>query len=292
MTSPVPRVLADVTAWPLFASSVIYARALEVTDEAETFDLWLSTTAGVRRVALRRRTVEEVTELGFGPGPGAPTTVLRYHADTRVIERDTDGAGGVFGAAITRLLDELTESAALPGGPDDWVYTFEDVVRTHGRVLDLFDFLRRLELWPQRLAHVHDVDYTEDADGVQTVRLTVVGPDGTRHPVPSIRLCLGGSRVVYKPATVPPIARAHLGQWSVSQHAGEVTVSGRHSVLLDPAGITRVLGAGAGLDQATRLVRSALGAHSLATLEAAKTYAESRSRAYEPDLSWDRLGAS
>jgi hypothetical protein len=296
---PVDRILAEVHSWPLFAGPVIHARALTATDDVETFELWLEDDGAVRSVNLERRTSEELTTLVFGAGAGAPATVVRYHGDIAgAMDIETTPATGT-GAGTTlpvervvrQILAELTESAELPGGPGVWVYTFEDVVRTHGTVGDVFEFLRRLELWPDSLAHVQDVTYDED-DGVQTVWTTVLGDDGTRHLIPSIRICLASTRVVYKPLTVPPIARAHLGQWSAEQHADCVTVSGRHTVALDPAGVRQVLGDDATIEAATRLVRSALGKHSLDTLEAAKYFAENRLQSHDPALSWDRLGPS
>jgi hypothetical protein len=276
MTTPPPgpaphvaELLADVRSWPLFAASVVHARALTVTDEAETFELWLADAGTVRHVEVVRRTTVE------------PSTV-----DVRAADGPADPA------ALRRIVEELAEAAALPGGPAAWAYTFEDVVHTHGKAADVYEFVRRLDLWPERLAHVEDVVYEEDGQGVQTVVTTIAAADATLHRIPSIRLCLGGDRVLYKPSTVPPVARAHVGQWSVVQHADEVTVAGRHTVVLDPAGVRRTLGADAGIEDATRLVRAALGAHSIATLEAAKAFAEGRLRAYDPELSWDRLGAS
>ncbi|MGV9823225.1 hypothetical protein [Nocardia xishanensis] len=295
---PVDRILAEVRSWPLFAGPVIHARALTATDDIETFELWLEHDGSVRSVGLERRATDESTTLVFGV-PDAATTVVRYRGDTTgAVDIETvRPSGSDPGAAWTepvvqRILAELAESADLPGDAGAWVYTFEDVVRTHGSVGDVFEFLRRLELWPGSLAHVHEVSYDEDDDGVQTVWTTVLGDDGTRHRIPSIRICLGRTRVVYKPRTVPPIARAHLGQWSVQQHADSVTITGRHTIALDPAGMRQVLGAGATVEAATRLVRSALGKHSLDTLEAAKSFAENRLRSHDPALSWDRLGTS
>ncbi|MGQ4615005.1 hypothetical protein [Nocardia sp. R7R-8] len=297
---PVDRILAEVHSWPLFAGPVIHARALTATNDVETFELWLEDDGSVRSVGLERRATEESTTLIFGVGPDAPTTVVRYRDDTAdVVDIETVWASGSDDATavsvepvVRRILAELAESADLPGGAGAWVYTFEDVVRTHGSVGDVFEFLSRLELWPSSLAHVHDVTYDEDDDGVQTVCTTVLGDDGTQHDIPSIRICLGRARIVYKPRTVPPIARAHLGQWSVQQHADSVTITGRHTIALDPAGVRQVLGADATVEAATRLVRSALGKHSLDTLEAAKSFAENRLRSYDPALSWDRLGTS
>ncbi|MDV6286807.1 hypothetical protein [Rhodococcus jostii] len=193
---------------------------------------------------------------------------------------------------VRTIVADLLTAADLPGGPGAWLYTFEDSVRTHGRVADVLEFLRKLEVWPEHLAHVHDVTYVEDEDGIQTVSTTVLAHDGTPHQIPSIRICLDHARVIYKPLTVPPIAHAHLGQWLVEQHAEYVTVSGRHTVALDPAGMRRVLGDGAAVDRASRHVRAALGKHSLDTLDAAKSYAESRLRAHDPALSWERLGTA
>ncbi|MET8650090.1 hypothetical protein [Nocardia aurea] len=297
---PVDRILADVHSWPLFAGPVIHTRALAATDDVETFELWLEQDRSVRSVVLERRTSEVPTALVFRAGADGPATVVRYRDDLAgAVDIETTASNGtVTGTTasleivVRRILTELAESAALPGGPGAWVYTFEDVVRTHGSVADVFEFLRRLELWPGGIAHVHEVDYDEDDDGVQTVSTTVLGDDGTRHRIPSIRLCLGQARVVYKPLTVPPIARAHLGQWSVEQHADSVTITGRHTIALDPAGVRQVLGAAATVEAATRLVRSALGKHSLDTLDAAKSFAENRLRSHDPALSWDRLGTS
>ncbi|MEV0358734.1 hypothetical protein AB0H71_22030 [Nocardia sp. NPDC050697] len=292
LPSPVDRLLADVHAWPLFAGPAIHTRALTASDDAEIFELWLAEERAVRPVVLERRAGEDGTVLVFGADTGAPVTVRRQRGAAPEAVRVAAEPGAPLLPAVRGVLAELTESAALPGGHGAWVYTFEDVVRTHGAAAHAYAFLRDLTLWPAALAHIEDVVWDEDGDGVQRVWTTVLADDGARHRIPSLRVLLGSSRVVYKPSSVPPIARAHLGQWSVEQHAGSVTITGRHTVALDPVGIEKVLGPDATVEAATGRVRAALGKHSLDTLEAAKSHAENRLLSHDPALSWDRLGTS
>ena len=70
---------------------------------------------------------------------------------------------------------------------------------------------------------------------------------------------------------------AHLGQWRLDESHGEVRVTSEHTVVINEANISAVLGDAADVTRARDFVRNALSTNSRATLGHAKAYAESRS---------------
>jgi aromatase len=68
----------------------------------------------------------------------------------------------------------------------------------------------------------------------------------------------------------------HTGRWTFAESASGVAVTSQHTVVLNTANITAVLGPGAGVTDAREYVRGALSANSRATLGHAKDYAENK----------------
>jgi aromatase len=84
---------------------------------------------------------------------------------------------------------------------------------------------------------------------------------------------------VYKQTTVPALMKLHTGYWLLEEDpadAGRVLATSQHTVVINDARITEILGPDADEQKARDFVRNALSANSRATLEHAKKYAESR----------------
>jgi aromatase len=100
--------------------------------------------------------------------------------------------------------------------------------------------------------------------------------DGSVHTTRSVRVAFASDRIVYKQIEVPALMTLHTGEWTIEETSGGSAVTSEHTVAINPSNIEKVLGAGAGVDDARKFVRNALGTNSTTTMEHAKEYAESR----------------
>jgi aromatase len=67
----------------------------------------------------------------------------------------------------------------------------------------------------------------------------------------------------------------HTGRWLIKERDGAgVSVTSRHTVRINTARVTDMLGPGADVATAREFVRKALSGNSLTTMRAAKAYAE------------------
>jgi aromatase len=282
------RLLTGTGRWPVLFGPVVYV----APDRAATagiptaLDLWtrhgdrvVHWTGSHRLAPSGLRLDFRYTAVGFPAtgvsgrwtleplGPDSTRLTLRHQSP-----RGSAAAEALFGD----LLADLRRHAELGDQLDALVFTFEDTVRTDGSVRHAYAFLREVQGWPGAVSHVAAVTLAEPVPDVQHVRTSVRSPDGAVTEIPSVRVCLPQDRVVYTPLTVPPFATAHLGEWIVGTAAdGRTTVTGRHTVALDGDRISAAFGPGTTPADARRRVRAALGAHSLATLDAARVHAES-----------------
>jgi aromatase len=176
-------------------------------------------------------------------------------------------------------LASLKTNLELATGAAELTLTFQDSVSVDGSAKDVYDFINEAALWQKRLPHVAAVDLREETPGLQILRMDTLTKDGSSHTTESVRVCFPHHRIVYKQTTLPALMTLHTGHWQLDEDAiGRTTATSQHTVILDPARIEEVLGAGAGVPQAREFVRSALGTNSLATLNHAKAYAEGRAR--------------
>ena len=144
-----------------------------------------------------------------------------------------------------------------------------------GPAPSVFDFFRRADLWPARMAHVRRAELTEEPGGLQYLELDTVDPQGRAHTSSSIRICFPDRLlIVAKGLRLPQIMAVHTGHWQFEQGDGTVFGRCRQTVTLDPDGVHAVLGPRATLADARDAVRRALGADSIATLRHAKEFLE------------------
>ncbi len=301
LSSPAPilrRLLGEVERWPLVFGAVVYAATAEGPRPGA--DLWLHADGRVARWSGELRTRPDgsrlETRISRRPAAsGTPNAAVRVSwtleavgpASTRVTlsqEADPaeDEADFPFGeSGLVSLLADLAVFADLGDALDEWVFAFEDTVCAQGAAADALRFLARAQDWPGAISHVASVRLDEPEPGVQFAVTGVRAPGGGVQKVPSVRVSLP-DRVAYTPLTVPPFASAHLGEWIVAQRAEDtVAITGRHTVALRPDRIAAAFGPRTTAADARSRVRAALGAHSLATLEAARRHTET-TRATQP----------
>jgi hypothetical protein len=152
--------------------------------------------------------------------------------------------------------------------------SFSDSMDIAGDACDVYGFLRDAARWPQRLPHVASLDLREEEPDIQTMAMSTRTADGTTHDTYSIRICLPPDRIVYKQTRTPRLMRAHTGCWTLSRTPSGTTATSYHAVTIDRTAIADVLGTGASVADARRLLRDALGANSTTTLGCAREYAE------------------
>ena len=151
---------------------------------------------------------------------------------------------------------------------------FEDSIQIDGAGKDAFDFVNEAHLWAERLPHVSSVRLDEPSAGLQTLEMDTTAQDGTTHTTKSFRVCVPFEQIVYKQTTLPALMSVHTGRWTFVENDGGVRATSHHTVVLREENFARILGADAGVEQARKYVRDALGANSRATLGHAKDYAE------------------
>ncbi|MEU2027088.1 aromatase/cyclase [Streptomyces sp. NPDC016469] len=291
--------IADAERWPLFFPPNVHVERLEFDGRDERLRMWATANGDVRswlseraqdpaarRITFRQTRPQAPVETMEGtwiveerPGGGARLVLLH---DFTVAGDRPDDVRWVETACDTNSRAEL---ASLKGIAERWtllddlVLSFEDSVRVHGPAELVYDFLYRVGDWPELVPHVSRLDLTEPAPGVQVMAMDTVTADGSTHTTESVRICFPhAGRIVYKQTATPALMEAHTGEWSVVPDETGVTVVSQHTVVLRESAVERVLGAGAGLPEARRYVREALGRNSTATLNLAKRHAETAIR--------------
>jgi aromatase len=286
--------IADAPAWPRIFGPTVHVERLWADGGQERLQLWATANSAARtwtslrtldpvagRIEFRQeRSPDPIATMGgcwtFKALPDGRTQVLLDH-DYAVVGDDPDGLRWISTAVDSNSTAELsalkahTQAASL--SVED---SFDDTVEVAGPAKDVYDFIYRADLWPQRLPHVARLSLTEEQTGLQVMDMETRTADGSTHTTRSVRVCFPPGRIVYKQVVMPRLMSVHLGEWTVAEEAGRVLVSSRHTVSINPATVESVLGTGATIADARGFVRDALSRNSRTTLEHAKSYAEAR----------------
>jgi aromatase len=297
--------VADVSAWPQVFGPTIHVEVLEEHADEQLLRIWATANDQVRSwtshriLDSRTRTVSfrqvvsapPVASMGgkwlVEPNDDGGSRVVLLHDYTAVdddpaavelIERAVDRNSR---AELTALKNAAEQSGGEDGAEDGGLrFTFSDSVDIHGSAEDVFAFLDRADLWPERLPHVARIGLEESpSDGggstVQRMDMDTRSPDGSLHNTMSVRVCFPDRAViVYKQLRVPVVMSGHTGRWEIEPHGKGVRATSWHTVTLDPEGVRQLLGPEATLAEARAKVRQALGANSTTTLRHAKRFAE------------------
>ncbi|MFD7666453.1 aromatase/cyclase [Streptomyces sp. NPDC059788] len=289
-------IVADVTTWPQYFAPNVHVEHLERTADTERIRIW-ATANGEVKSWTSRRTLDaaglrvdfrqEVSQPPVAAMGGAwvvtpagdAACLLELHHDFEAVGDDPAGVEWIT-AAVDRNsaaeLDGIKELAEAAGELDELVFTFDDTVHMAADGADVFDFLNRADLWPERLPHVARLDLTEDEPGVQVMAMDTSAADGSVHTTESVRVVFGRDRIVYKQTTVPALMTAHTGRWTIEPAGDGVDVTSRHTVTLKPSAVEKVLGAGRTVADAREYVHRALSTNSTNTLKLARDHAEAR----------------
>ncbi|MFF7129054.1 SRPBCC family protein [Streptomyces sp. NPDC008240] len=290
------RLIAEVENWPRIFPPSVYVDHVERGETEERIRIW-ATANGTAKNWTSRRTLDPaalrivfrqevpappVAAMGgtwiIEPLSGEESRIRLLHdyravgddpENLRWIDEAVDRNSRSELASLKENIERVTESAEL-------TFSFEDTVRIGGSAKDVYDFLNEAQLWTDRLPHVGRVVLTKDTPGLQTLEMDTVAKDGSQHTTKSVRVCFPHRRIAYKQITLPALMTLHTGYWELVEDGDDVLATSQHTVTLNTANITKILGEAAGVAEAREFVRGALSTNSRATLCHAKAYAEER----------------
>ncbi|QKW21665.1 SRPBCC family protein [Kitasatospora sp. NA04385] len=290
------RIVADVTTWPQYFAPNVHVEHLEQTAGSERIRIWATANGEVKSWVSRRELDAENLKVTFrqevSQAPVASMggtwlvtpvdeghSLLELHHDFTAVDDLPENVAWINAALDRNSESELAgirQIAELGAELDELVFSFDDTVHVAGAGADVFDFLNRADLWPERLPHVAALDLQEDVPGVQVMAMDTSTADGSVHTTKSIRVVFGEDRIVYKQIAVPALMTAHTGRWTIVPVEGGVDVTSRHTVTLKPSAIERILGEGKTVADARAYVHRALSTNSTTTLKHAAAFAEAR----------------
>lgn len=290
------RLIAEVENWPTIFPPTIHVDHVEQGEREERIRIWATANGEAKSWVSRRRLDPENLRIDFrqevstppvGQMGGAwliePLTDggcrVRLLHDYRAVDDDPAKLAWIDEAVDRNSRSELAalkNNVELATGSAELSLSFEDTVQVAGAAKDVYEFIAEAQHWQERLPHVARVELREDTPGLQRLEMDTRTKDGSTHTTASFRVCFPNRRIVYKQVTLPALMSLHTGYWQLTENADGVEVTSQHTVVVNPANIARILGPEAGVAQAREFIRNALSGNSLATLNHAKEYAESR----------------
>ncbi|MEV0200041.1 aromatase/cyclase [Nonomuraea sp. NPDC050691] len=286
-------VLADATAWPAVFPPSVHVERIEENGGEERIRIWATANGRPKTWTSRRELDPERLRIRFRQEvPAHPvaamggewivepvdatTTRVRLTHDYSAV--DEEGADFIAKAVDRNSEAELAalRAAVEDSGEVSRLATFEDTVRVDGAAGDVYDFLYRADLWPERLPHVARIVVESETPDVQLMEMDTRTADGSTHTTASVRVCFPEHLIVYKQLRTPKLLAVHTGRWTVRPEGDGAAVTSRHTVAIAPEAIASVLGEGATMADAHAFAQEALSRNSMTTLKAAKEYAEGR----------------
>ncbi|NEC93310.1 SRPBCC family protein, partial [Streptomyces sp. SID12501] len=143
---------------------------------------------------------------------------VRLLHDYRAIDDDPASLAWIDEAVDRNSRTELAAlktNVELAHAAEDLTFSFEDTVQIDGSAKDVFDFVNRADLWPERLPHVAVVRLTEDTPGLQELEMdTTHSKDGATHTTKSYRVTFPHEKIAYKQTVLPALMTLHTGYWT------------------------------------------------------------------------------
>lgn len=291
------QLVADVSRWPAVFGPTVYVNHLWRDGGAERFRIWATVNGEVAAWTSQRKLDYHNLRISFEQersqapvasmggswtfrefGPEHCEVELRHHftavdddpGDVQWISTALDANGAAELAALRRIAES--------GYPvDDVLFAFEDVVHAGGcPAAEIYEFIRRGDLWAERLPHVRSAQMTEDPAGIQHLTMETMTADGSAHTTSSTRLLLD-NQIIYKQHVLPDLLSGHSGQWTIDDTDSGAVITARHVVALRPEAVTDVMGPDGTLAAARTFIHEALSTNSRATLDHARAHAQALS---------------
>lgn len=291
------RLIAEVENWPRIFPPTVFVDHVERSDKEERIRIWATANGAAKNWTSRRVLDPEALRIEFRQEVSAPPVAamggtwviepvsgtesrIRLLHDYRAIDDDPEGLAWIDEAVDRNSRSELaalkTNVELVVGSSEELLLSFSDTVRIDGSAKDAYDFINEAHLWKDRLPHVARVSLEEETPGLQILEMDTLTKDGSSHTTKSVRVTFPHSRIVYKQITLPALMTLHTGYWLFEDDGDGVSATSQHTVVINTANITKILGADAGVAEARTFVQNALSTNSRATLGHAKDYAEGR----------------
>ncbi|MFJ3214141.1 SRPBCC family protein [Streptomyces flaveolus] len=287
--------LADAPNWPLLLSGYVHVERMDLAPAPgdathEHLRMWDLHAGHVRSTLTRRLLRPDRLSIDFEQHaallPGAPlrgTWTVRPQGQERsllTLHHEPPPAGTLPPHAPDQL-QRVRAGAERWEHLDELLLSFEDSIHIQGPAEVVYDFLYRIQDWPDLLPHVERAGVQEDQPGIQFATLdTCATRTGRTLTTGLVRLCFPhAARIVHRHTAMPHPIAAHSGEWYLQPEDGGVRAVSAHRVLLrTPTPTPAGAGAGTELTDARRHVRAELGRASTETLTLAKWHAESAVR--------------
>jgi aromatase len=290
------RLIAEVENWPRIFPPTVFVDHVERTETEERIRIWATANGAAKNWTSRRVLDPAALRIEFRQEVSAPPVAamggtwiieplegggsrVRLLHDYRAIDDDPDGLKWIDEAVDRNSRSELAAlktNVELAVASEDLLLSFADTVRIDGSAKDVYDFINEAHLWKERLPHVARVSLEEETPGLQILEMDTLTKDGSSHTTKSVRVTFPHHKIVYKQITVPALMTLHTGYWLFEEDGDGLNATSQHTVVINTANITAILGEGAGVAEAKAFVQNALSTNSRATLGHAKTYAEGR----------------
>ncbi|TYB47977.1 aromatase/cyclase [Actinomadura chibensis] len=247
--------IADASLWPAVFAPTVAVHHLLKGEREERFRIWALVNGAVSGWTSRRALDPDGLRVTFEQERSRPPvlsmsgswTVRPSGPDRSTVELRhefvLDDGPAEGHEAYLRALDgnserelaALAEVAEIGDALDVALQTFESAVTVRAGAEEVYEFVARADLWPERLPHVRDVQLREDGPGIQDLDMETITVDGGTHRTRSHRVCERPAWIAYKQVVLPETLRGHSGVWSFQDDGkGWATAVSRHTVLLDP----------------------------------------------------------
>lgn len=290
------RLIAEVENWPRIFPPTVFVDHVERGAREERIRIWATANGTAKNWTSRRTLDAEALRITFRQEVSAPPVAamggtwiieplsdsesrVRLLHDYRAIDDDPDDLKWIDEAVDRNSRSELAAlktNVELAVASEDLLLSFADTIRIDGAAKDVYDFINEAHLWKDRLPHVARVVLEEETPGLQTLEMDTLTKDGSSHTTKSVRVTFPHHKIVYKQITLPALMTLHTGYWLFEEDGDGVNATSQHTVVINTANITKILGEGAGVAEAKAFVQNALSTNSRATLGHAKDYAEGR----------------
>ncbi|MDX2546548.1 aromatase/cyclase [Streptomyces sp. WI04-05B] len=292
------RLIAEVENWPQIFPPTIHVDHVGLGEGEERIRIWATANGEAKNWTSRRTLDPGRSRITFRQEVSAPPVAamggtwiieplsetasrVRLLHDYRAIDDDPDSLKWIDEAVDRNSRSELAAlktNVERAHAAEELTFSFEDTVQIDGSAKDAFDFVNEAGLWARRLPHVASVRFTEDTPGLQTLEMDTRAKDGSTHTTMSYRVAFPHHKIAYKQVTLPALMTLHTGYWTFTDNEDGVAASSQHTVVLNTANITAVLGPGATVADARAYVHGALSTNSRATLNHAKDHAENQAK--------------
>ncbi|WP_069814336.1 aromatase/cyclase [Streptomyces sp. TP-A0874] len=288
------RLLADLDNWPRVFRPFVHLERLGTDGAFERIGMWTTDGEQVEHWVALRRLDERALRIDFRPEEppaslasmerswvveplSAEDCLLRLEHRYRMAEDDPAARAdtgrlteSVGSAELSAVREAAEQQAASPGE----LLVLNDHLDIAGRARDVYDFLHAARHWDQRLPHVTEVTLHQDDGDGQLVEMATRESGGGLLTTKAARVGRPHREIVYKQLLLPPIGKSHCVRWRIGETAGGTSLAVQQIVVVDGAGVERMLGAGTSTAEAEGFIRRELGTKMRLILDGARRYVE------------------